>query len=127
MLKKTILTTIIITMLIFQSCTLVKVSGSGPVPVYLNIGHKKVRKVVHVDKKQFRVFDYTRSFDASEVLQKEYRKKYGKENIEMFDAITNVRIKVKSSLATWAVNTITLGLARCTTIEVDADIVWYED
>ena len=99
-----------------QGCTLAKISGRGAIPIMLNTPQTKVQLVRSVQAKKMIAFDYTASFDVSEVLG---------DVIAMTDAdaIINVAITVKTTPLDWLVNWITLGLAQSRTMYVSGDVV----
>ena len=99
-----------------QGCTLAKISGRGAIPIMLNTPQTKVQLVRSVQVKKMRAFDYTASFDVSEVLG---------DVIAMTDAdaIINVAITIKTTPLDWLVNLITLGLANSRSMYVSGDVV----
>ena len=99
-----------------EGCTLAKISGRGAIPIMLNTPQQRVQLVRSVEVKKMRAFDYTSSFDVSEVLG---------DVIAMTDAdaIINVAITVKTTPLDWLVNLITLGLANSRTMYVTGDVV----
>ena len=99
-----------------QGCTLAKISGRGAIPIMLNTPQQRVQLVRSVEVKKMRAFDYTASFDVSEVLG---------DVIAMTDAdaIINIAITVRTTPLDWLVNFITLGLANSRTMYVTGDVV----
>jgi|GEM_PF-1103236 len=99
-----------------EGCTLAKISGRGAIPIMLNTPQQRVQLVRSVEVKKMRAFDYTSSFDVSEVLG---------DVIAMTDAdaIINIAITVKTTPLDWLVNLITLGLANSRTMYVTGDVV----
>jgi len=51
-----------------QGCTLAKISGRGAIPIMFNNPPTRVQLVRSVEVKKMRAFDWTASFDVSEVL-----------------------------------------------------------
>jgi hypothetical protein len=99
-----------------EGCTLAKISGRGAIPIMLNTPQQRVQLVRSVEVKKMRAFDYTSSFDVSEVLG---------DVIAMTDAdaIINIAITVRTTPLDWLVNLITLGLANSRTMYVTGDVV----
>jgi len=103
-----------------QGCTLAKISGRGAIPIMFNNPPTRVQLVRSVEVKKMRAFDWTASFDVSEVLG---------DVIAMTDAdaIINVAITVKSMPLDWIVNLLTLGLAQSRTMYIRGDVVRVRD
>jgi hypothetical protein len=99
-----------------QSCTIAKVGGRGAVPLILNQPAQQMELVEHVTIKKNKVFDYTNSFDVSELLAKEIAAKKP-------DAAINVHVTIKSSIDTYFINLFTFGLANATKVVVEADFM----
>ena len=100
-----------------SGCTMAKISGRGPHPLILNNPTQKVTVVNHLSAQKRVVFDYTGSFDVSEVLGDAMRMN------TTADAVTNVTITVKSDVVDFLINAITLGLAQAKTFAVEGDLV----
>ncbi len=102
--------------IVFQSCTVAKISGRGPVPLLLNQPTEKMQIVEHIKIKKNIHFDYTSSFDISELLSQEiiYKKP---------DAVTNTTITIKQGADNFLLNLITLNLAYSRKIIIDADFL----
>lgn len=103
-----------------QGCTLAKISGRGAIPIMFNNPPTRVQLVRSVEVKKMRAFDWTASFDVSEVLG---------DVIAMTDAdaIINVAITVKSMPLDWIVNLLTFGLAQSRTMYIRGDVVRVRD
>ena len=86
-------------------CTTAKISGTGEVPLILNQPQAKIETIQKFEHSKMIVFDYTAAFDVSEVINEIL---IGTDA----DAIINLRITVKTNLADFAVNFLTLGLAQ---------------
>jgi hypothetical protein len=103
-----------------EGCTLAKISGRGAIPIMFNNPPTRVQLVRSVEVKKMRAFDWTASFDVSEVLG---------DVIAMTDAdaIINVAITVRSMPLDWIVNMLTLGLANSRTMYITGDVVRVRD
>lgn len=97
-------------------CTYAKISGRGSVPLVLNQLPGQVRVVKHIEASKLTVFDYTGTFDASELLADYIASNNG-------DAVQNVSMSVGSSVGTFFINLFTLGLANAKEFKIQADIV----
>ena len=107
---------LLVCVLLLSSCTLAKISGRSPVPLLLNTPPAKLTDVEHFSVSKMRTFDYTGSFDVSEVLNEIVQNK-------KVDAITNLTIEIKSDVGTFFVNLVTLGIANAIRFEVSGDFV----
>lgn len=103
-----------------EGCTYAKISGRGAIPIMFNNPPTRVQLVRSVEVKKMRAFDYTASFDVSEVLG---------DVIAMTDAdaIINVAITIKSTPLDWLVNLFTLGLAQSRTMYIRGNVVRIRD
>ena len=111
-----LLATVLVGGLLMQSCTIVKISGKGAVPVLLNQPSEQMQLVEHITIKKNSNFDYTSSFDVSEVIAKKVAEKQP-------DAVINTTIIIKSSIDNFFINLFTLGLARSRKIIINADLM----
>ncbi len=102
--------------LFMQSCTIAKISGKGAVPVLLNQPSQQMQLVEHITVKKNSNFDWTSSFDVSEVIAKKVAEKQP-------DAVINTTVTIKTSIDNFFINLFTLGLAQSRKIVVDADLM----
>ena len=102
--------------LFMQSCTIAKISGRGAAPVLLNQPSEQMQLVEHITIKKNSNFDYTSSFDVSEVIAKKVAEKQP-------DAVINTTVTIKTSVDNFFINLFTLGLAQSRKIVVDADLM----
>ncbi len=102
--------------LYMQSCTIAKISGKGAIPVLLNQPSEKMQLVDHITIKKNRNFDYTASYDVSEIISKKVVEKQP-------DAVINTRVTIKSSIDNFLINLITFGIAQSRKIVIDADLM----
>lgn len=116
---KKLIYSISIIALTISSCTLAKISGRGAVPITLNQLDRPVDVIEHVSVKKAIYFDWTSSFDISDLMADLIAEKKP-------DAIINVSLRVKRSFGNFLVNTITGGLAAGKTMIVEADFVKYK-
>jgi hypothetical protein len=107
---------LLVTLFTFAGCVTYKISGRGPIPIFLNSPPAKVDVMRHIDESKMIAFDYTGAFDVSEVLTNLFQETKA-------DAIINVTISVKSDAGTFFVNLFTLGIANAHTMEVEGDLV----
>jgi len=99
-----------------ESCTIAKFSGRGAYPIMMNNPTQKVEVIKHVSDSKMVVFDYTRAFDASELLSKFFEENKA-------DGIINLELKLKSDVGTFFVNLFTLGLANAVVWGLEGDLV----
>jgi len=99
-----------------QSCTVAKISGRGAVPIVLNQPSEKMQLVEHIVIKKNRNFDWTSSFDISEVIGKKIAEKQP-------DALINATISIQTSVDNFFINLVTFGLARSRKIVFEADVM----
>jgi hypothetical protein len=97
-------------------CTIAKISGRGSIPLLLNQPSAKVEVVKAIKVSQMRVFDYTESYDASEMLSEVFTETQA-------DAIINVVFTVKTTPGDFFLNILTLGIANAKTIEITGQAV----
>ena len=102
--------------LFFQSCTIAKISGKGAVPVLLNQPSDRMELIEHIIISKNINFDYTSSFDVSQILSKVIEEKKP-------DAVINTTVTIRSSLDNSCINFFTLGLAQSRKIVVEADLM----
>ncbi|MDA1181965.1 MAG: hypothetical protein O3B82_00065 [Bacteroidetes bacterium] len=102
--------------LFMQSCTIAKISGKGAVPILLNQPSQQMQLVEHITLKKNSNFDWTSSFDVSEIIAKKVAEKQP-------DALINTTITIKTGIDNYLINLFTLGLARSRKIVVDADLM----
>jgi len=118
--KRSLLFVIISMALFTQSCTVAKISGKGAVPVLLNQPAEQMKLLEHVTFKKNRNFDWTSSFDISEILSKKVAE-------QKPDAVINVTVTIKSGIDNFFINVFTLGLARSRKIVIEADFMEERD
>ena len=70
-------------------------------------------------EKKKRVFDWTRSYELTELTGKVAKETNA-------DALTNVDFKIKHGFSDYLINVFTLGLAHSTTLEITGDAVKYD-
>lgn len=99
-----------------QSCTIAKISGKGAVPVLLNQPSEQMELIEHIKIKKNSVFDYTNSYDVSELLSKYI-------SLKKPDAAINVTVTIKSSIDTYILNWFTFGLANAKKVVIEADFM----
>jgi hypothetical protein len=114
--KSILIVTIFSLALIIESCTIAKISGKGAVPVLLNQPSENLQLVEHITIKKNSNFDYTSSFDVSELLSKKVAEKKP-------DAVINTTVTIKSSIDNFFLNLITLGFAKSRKITIEADLM----
>ena len=102
--------------LFFQSCTIAKISGKGAVPVLLNQPSDRMELIEHIVVSKNINFDYTSSFDVSQILAKVIAEKKP-------DAVINTTVTIKNSLDNSCINIFTLGLAQSRKFVVEADLM----
>jgi len=99
-----------------EGCTIAKISGRGAQPLLLNNPPTKVEVIQNISLSKMRVFDYTGSFDVSEVLS-EYL--IGSNA----DALINLNVTVKITVLDFLLNLVTLNLAYSRTFELQGQAV----
>ncbi|MFM2224577.1 MAG: hypothetical protein RJA07_779 [Bacteroidota bacterium] len=119
--KKFLLLSAIIVCLFFQSCTIAKISGKGAVPILLNQPSDRMELIEHIVVTKNINFDYTSSFDVSQLLANMISEK----KITP-DAVINTTITIKSSLDNSCINIFTLGFAQSRKFVVEADLMRYK-
>lgn len=97
-------------------CTMAKISGRGALPLLLNNPTQKVDVIEHFKVSKMRAFDYTASYDVSEIIA-------DKLSTSGADAAINLVVTVKGDFGTFMINLITLGLASARTIQIEGDLV----
>jgi hypothetical protein len=102
--------------LFMQSCTLAKISGKGAVPLLLNQPGEKMQLVAHIKVKKNVNFDYTGSFDVSEVIAQRIVEAQP-------DAVINTTVTIKTGVDNWLLNVVTLGLANSRKFVIEADLM----
>lgn len=111
-----VLIEVMLTAFMLGGCTMYKISGRGTLPIMLNSPQAKVDVIKHIDVSKMIAFDYTNSFDVSEVLGQAIDRSKA-------DAIVNVTIEAGGDVGTFFVNLFTLGIANAHTITVEGDLV----
>ena len=108
---------IVVAGVLFMGCTMAKISGRGPNPLILNNPTQKTQVIDHFTLSKRITFDYTSSFDVSDLVGDEMRLHPGG------DAVTNLVITVRSDVGDFFINLFTLGLAASKTFQVEGDLV----
>lgn len=98
------------------ACTIAKVTGKGSLPILLNNPNAKVEVIEHFTKSKSINFDFTNSFDVSDLISEAIAGKKA-------DAIINLNITIKGEFNNFLLNLITLGFANSRTLEVSGDLV----
>ena len=114
--KPIVLSAILIASALIQSCTIAKISGKGAVPVVMNQPSEKMELLEHVTIKKNSNFDFTNSFDVSEILSKKVAEKKP-------DAVINTTVILKSSIDNFFLNLVTFGFANSKKVVIDADFM----
>lgn len=99
-----------------QSCTVAKISGKGAVPVLLNQTSDQMQLMEHLTIKKNSNFDYTSSFDVSEVIATKVAEKKP-------DAVINTTVTIKTGIDNFFINLFTLGLARSRKVVIGIDLM----
>jgi len=107
---------IALAMAALNGCTMYKIGGRGTIPIMLNSPRAKVDLLKHIKVSKMVVFDYTSSFDVSEILGEAIEQSKA-------DAIVNVTIEGGGDFGTFFLNLFTLGIANAHTIRVEGDLV----
>ena len=101
---------------IMGGCTIAKISGRGSIPLLLNNPTERVEAIEHFKESKLVVFDYTSSFDVSQILAKRLQ---GSDA----DAVTNLVIVLKSTPVSFMVNVFSLGFASAKVFSAEGDLV----
>lgn len=109
-------TAVILVLALLPCCTLAKISGRGTKPLILNGPAAEAYEVGQLNVNKMVTFDYTSSFDVSEIARNEIAKANA-------DAVANVVITVKGDVATFFLNVFTLGFANAKRFHVTGDLV----
>ena len=102
-----------------SGCTIAKISGRGSIPLMLNAPPQRVKVIEHFKEDKMLVFDYTSSFDVSNILAKKLQQTEA-------DAITNLVVSVKGTVPSFLINVVTLGIASAKVFSVEGDLVKIE-
>ena len=100
-------------------CTIAKISGRGATPILLNNPDRRVEVIEHFKVSKGIYFDFTGSYDASEILGKVMQE-------TQCDAVINVNFTIKQTFGDFWVTLFTLGLANAKHIVVTGDAVRYK-
>ncbi|MDH5526590.1 MAG: hypothetical protein OEY97_04700 [Nitrospirota bacterium] len=103
-------------LLLLSGCAVAKLGGRGPVPLLLNNPPVDTELVAHFSKKKLLMFDYTSSFDVSEMLGEQIQSSGA-------DAVINLSVIVKVTPLAYLLNAFTGGLAGAKTFYVSGDLV----
>lgn len=104
---------------IVNGCTIAKISGRGAMPMMLNTPPQRVKVIERFDESKMITFDYTSSFDVSEIIGAKLQRSDA-------DAITNLVIEVKGDFPSFLLNLVTLGLANAKVFSVEGELVKIE-
>lgn len=104
---------------IASGCTIAKISGRGVIPLMLNNPTQKVKVIGPLSEKKMITFDYTNSFDVSEVIAQKLRTSDA-------NAVTNLVITIKVDVPSYLFNVCTLGLAQAKIFQVEGELVKFE-
>jgi hypothetical protein len=119
--KKVNLVLALLLCLLVSSCTFVKITGGGVKNLLLNNPNQKYELIGQLNEEKTYIFDYTNSFDVSEIVS-EYLAKH-----PQADAVINLRISLKSTAGTIFANIFTLGIARARVMEIRGDLVKFQN
>jgi len=107
---------LLICTVVLQSCTIAKISGRGAAPIVLNQPSERMELMEHVTVKKNSNFDWSSSFDVSEVMAQTIAAKKP-------DAVINTTVTIKSGADNFFINLFTLGLAKSRKVVIDADLM----
>ena len=111
-----LLATAVVAALVVSGCTVAKISGKGVTPVMVNNPNQKVDLIKHFNVSKGITFDWTSSFDASEIVADVIQETGA-------DAIVNVSFKVQQTPGDFFINLFTLGIANAMHLIVEGDAV----
>ena len=97
-------------------CSLAKVSGQGPLPLYLNQPPERTELVAELRGSKRSVFNYSPSYDLADIIKPSAIPAGA-------TALTNIRVEVKWTAVDTLLNLLTLGLANSMTATVRANAV----
>jgi len=115
--KKVLFLAAAILMICLASCTMMKVSGRGSLPLVFNNLPAQSELIKHFEESKFVAFDYSGAVDVSEILTEVLA------NAEGADAITNITLEVKGDAGTFFVNLFTIGIANARRVEITGDLI----
>ncbi len=104
---------------IVSGCTIAKISGRGAMPMMLNAPPQRVKVIERFDESKMITFDYTSSFDVSEIIGAKLQRSDA-------DVITNLVVEVKGDFPSFLLNLVTLGLANAKVFSVEGELVKIE-
>lgn len=107
---------LLIIILFLSSCTVAKIGGRGAVPIMLNQPSEQMNLSEHIVVKKNSTFDYTKSYDASEILSDVIAEKKP-------DAVINTTVKIKIGIDNFLFNLFTLGIANSRKIVIECDLM----
>jgi hypothetical protein len=107
---------ILLCAIFLQSCTVAKLSGKGSSPILFNQPSNKMELIEHISVSKNSNFDYTSSYDVSDILADEIAEKKP-------DAVINTTVTIKIDVDNYLINLFTLNLANSRKIIVDADLM----
>jgi uncharacterized membrane protein len=97
-----------------------KISGTGSIPIVMNNLQSQVTVIKHFKESKMITFDFTNSFDMSDVLSKVLAENKA-------DAVTNVKMTIKMDPPAFFLNLVTLGIANAQVMEIEGDLVKYKN
>ena len=98
------------------SCTIAKISGKGVSPIMLNQPSEQMELMEHISVEKNINFDYTNSFDVSEVLADVLAQKKP-------DAVINTTVIIKTGVDNYFINMFTCGMAASKKVVIEADLM----
>jgi len=114
--KKLILLLTIALLVMLNSCAVAKISGRGAVPIMLNQSSEKMELVEHISVEKNSNFDYTNTYDVSDVIAESVAAKKP-------DAVINTNVVLRQGVDNYFMNLFTLGFARSIKVCVEADLM----
>ena len=99
-----------------SSCTMARITARSTNPIVMNNPPVSVEVIEHIVASRGITFDFTSSFDASEILAVEFQRTGA-------DAMVNVAYAVKTTVGDFFLNLLTLGIATAKHLEIEADAV----
>ena len=110
---------LVLLMAMVSGCTVAKISGRGAIPMMLNSPPQRVEVIERFKVSKMVMFDYTSSFDVSEILAAKLQESDA-------DAITNLVVEVKSNFSSFLLNACTLGIANAQVFLAEGELVKIE-
>lgn len=98
------------------SCTSLKITGRGAVPIMFNQANQDMVLIKHIKARRIKLFDSGKKYDITKVLRNDIEKYKP-------DAVTNTEVVVKINFFTSLLNLITLGIVQSSVVVVEADFM----